>query len=115
MIGKGLYRAKVARIGAGMAGQERKELSMSKFETAAEAGRALIAEHLIQGGPGDADMLELAATLCAVGPAMIAALAACDEHCQAGLNSASPEHWQAALQDILDIIRPIAARIEGKA
>lgn len=28
-IGKGLYRAKIARIGAGMAGQERKELSMT--------------------------------------------------------------------------------------
>lgn len=47
---------------------------MSKIETAAEAGRALIAEHLIQGGPGDADTLELAATLCNAAPALIAAL-----------------------------------------
>ena len=28
-----------------------------------------------------------------------------DEACQMGLNSPHPEHWEAALQDILDFIR----------
>lgn len=46
---------------------------------------------------------------------MVEVLAACDEHCQAGLNSATPEHWQAALQDILDLIRPIIASTQPKA
>lgn len=47
---------------------------MSKIATAAETGRALIAECLIQGGPGDADKLELAAVLCRNAPAMVTAL-----------------------------------------
>lgn len=46
-------------------------------------------------------------------PAMVAALRDCDEACQAGLNSAEPKHWEAALSDILDIIRPILSRIDG--
>lgn len=28
-----------------------------------------------------------------------------DELCQQGLNSETPEHWEAALQDILDLVR----------
>ncbi len=41
MLGKGLYRAKVARIGAGMAGQERKELSMTGFTVFARLALAV--------------------------------------------------------------------------
>ena len=47
---------------------------MPNFEQAGEAGRAIIADHLIEGGPGDAETLELAATLCNFAPAMLDAL-----------------------------------------
>jgi len=30
-----------------------------------------------------------------------------DEYCQMGLNSSEPKHWEAALQDILDLIRDL--------
>lgn len=45
------------------------------------------------------------AELVARSPAMQATLAAIDEFCQMGLNSSEPKHWEAALQDILDIMR----------
>lgn len=28
-----------------------------------------------------------------------------DEHCQAGLNSSDPKHWEAALKDIMAFVR----------
>jgi hypothetical protein len=33
------------------------------------------------------------------------ALRGIDEHCQTGLNSEHPHHWEAALQDVMDTAR----------
>jgi len=34
-------------------------------------------------------------------------LSAVDEYCQSGLNSSEPKHWEAALQDILKLVREL--------
>lgn len=88
---------------------------MPNFAQAGEAGRALIAAHLIEGGPGDPDTLELAATLCNFAPAMVEALRmAADalegdiftdaEECGASVENARAVHRK---------LREILARIDG--
>lgn len=46
-------------------------------------------------------------------PAMLAALNDTDEYCQAGLNSADPAHWEAALRDIMALARAAIAAATG--
>ena len=41
---------------------------------------------------------------------LVAALSEVDEHCQAGLNSSDPAHWEAALQDIMNAARAALAK-----
>jgi len=77
-----------------------------KFTTAGEAGRALIAAHVIEGGPGDPDTLELAATLCNFAPAMVEALRWIkDEYCEGGMLDGT---------EIEERICAILARIDGE-
>jgi len=77
---------------------------MDNIKQAAELGRSIIAEHLIQGGPGDPEALETAATLCNFAPAMLDALRsiARDDDGDAMLDAAG-----------MDRIAAILARIDG--
>lgn len=89
---------------------------MTNLAQAAEAGRALIAECLMEGGPGDADTLELAATLCHEAPAMVAALRDADQEFQAWRNKFHPSEWPdkpVVHTATRDKIRAILSRIDG--
>ena len=49
----------------------------------------------------------------AAAPDLLQALHDADEFCQQGLNSAEPQHWEAALQDIMDLVRNAIAKAKG--
>ena len=51
--------------------------------------------------------------LIAAAPDMLQALHNADEFCQQGLNSAEPTHWEAALQDIMDLVRAAINKANG--
>jgi hypothetical protein len=46
-------------------------------------------------------------------PDLLQALHDADEFCQQGLNSAEPQHWEAALQDIMELVRAAIAKAQG--
>ena len=83
---------------------------MDNIKQAAELGRSIIAEHLIQGGPGDPDALELAATLCNFAPAMLEALRSCAAFFASDPNKAK-DGWMA---DTARGVAAILARIDGE-
>jgi hypothetical protein len=56
---------------------------------------------------------EANARLIAAAPDLLQALHDADEFCQQGLNSAEPPHWEAALQDIMDLVRNAIAKAKG--
>lgn len=51
--------------------------------------------------------------LIAAAPDLLQALHDADEFCQQGLNSAEPQHWEAALQDIMELVRAAIAKAQG--
>lgn len=53
------------------------------------------------------------ARLIAAAPDLLAALHDADELCQQGLNSPEPVHWEAALQDIMELVRAAIALVKG--
>lgn len=80
------------------------------IEAAGEAGRALIAECLVEGGPGDPDTLELAATLCNLAPAMVEALRGLE-----GFAASHGDRGDAAGAALAAMAAAILARIDGAA
>lgn len=46
-------------------------------------------------------------------PDLLAALHGVDEACQQGLNSPEPVHWEASLQDIMDLVRAAITKAKG--
>jgi len=46
---------------------------------------------------------------------MLAALHDADEFCQQGLNSPYAEHWEAALHDIMELVRNAITKAKGAA
>jgi hypothetical protein len=60
----------------------------------------------------DGDILANA-HLIAAAPDLLQALRDADEFCQQGLNSAEPQHWEAALQDIMGLVRNAIDRAKG--
>lgn len=46
---------------------------------------------------------------------MLTALHDIDEFCQQGLNSPEPVHWEAALHDIMELVRATIARTQEAA
>ena len=61
------------------------------------------------------DCEESDAILIAAAPDMLDTIQAVDEFCQMGLNSSNPSHWEAALQDIMNIARATIAKARGTA
>ena len=53
------------------------------------------------------------ARLIAAAPDLLQALHDADEFCQQGLNSAEPPHWEAALQDIMGLVRNAITKATG--
>lgn len=51
--------------------------------------------------------------LIAAAPDLLAALHGADEFCQQGLNSPEPVHWEATLQDIMELVRDTIAKAKG--
>jgi hypothetical protein len=60
----------------------------------------------------DSDILANA-HLIAAAPDLLQALHDADEFCQQGLNSAEPQHWEAALQDIMELVRNAISKAKG--
>lgn len=56
---------------------------------------------------------EANARLIAAAPDLLAALRDADEFCQQGLNSAEPQHWEAALHDIMELVRNAINKAQG--
>jgi hypothetical protein len=56
---------------------------------------------------------EADADLIAAAPDLLSALHDADEFCQQGLNSPHPEHWEAALHDIMELVRTTIAKAKG--
>ena len=48
-------------------------------------------------------------------PDMLTALHDIDEFCQQGLNSPHAEHWEAALHDIMELVRAVIAQAKEAA
>lgn len=46
-------------------------------------------------------------------PELLSALNGAYEFCQQGLNSPHPEHWEASLYDILELVQEAIAKAEG--
>jgi len=53
------------------------------------------------------------ARLMAAAPDLLAALRGVDEFCQQGLNSPRAEHWEAALDDIMGLVRAAITKTTG--
>lgn len=85
---------------------------MQNYQNAAELGRSIIAEHLIEGGPGDPDALELAATLCNFSADMLATLRDVLEILR---DSWGDEQLAAGDDQAANLIIAQLARIEGPA
>jgi len=64
-------------------------------------------------GEGLDVMSDANAHLIAAAPDLLQALHDADEFCQQGLNSAEPQHWEAALQDIMELVRNAIAKAKG--
>jgi len=56
---------------------------------------------------------EADAILIRAAPGMLSALNGAYEFCQQGLNSPHPEHWEASLYDILELVQEAIAKAEG--
>lgn len=52
--------------------------------------------------------------LIAAAPDLLSALHGVDEFCQQGLNSPYAEHWEAALHDIMELVRASIAKAKGE-
>jgi hypothetical protein len=61
----------------------------------------------------EADAAEANTRLIAAAPDMLDALRCADECCQQGLNSCEGNHWEAALQDIMGLVRDAIAKATG--